>query len=160
MKKQKYTIDEAQDKLEAYCAKQERSHQQIQKKLYDWGIFGDTAEEIISQLIQDNYLNEARFALAYAQGKFRMNKWGKIKIEQGLKHHGVSDYNIPKALAEIDESEYQNCLEKLAIQKLKTLDEDLSNYEKQGKLTAYLAQKGFSYHDINNMLEKTQLLDR
>lgn len=154
MDQQKYTLDEARERLENYCALQERSHRQIQQKLHKWGIYGDAAEEIITALIQENYLNESRFAEAYAQGKFRMNKWGKIKIQQGLNQHGVSDYNISKSLEVIDEKDYNACMKKLALQKLKTLSDSLPPYEKKYKVSSYLAQKGFSFDEINGILDQ------
>ena len=152
-KKQKYTLDEAQEKLEHYCALQERSHFQITKKLHSWGIYGEAAEDILTHLIQENYLSESRFAEAYVKGKFRMNKWGKIKIMQGLKQHGVSEYNIHQATEVIDDEAYHNTLKKLAQQKSSTLPSDLNAFEKKHKISNYLAQKGYSYADIQPILD-------
>ena len=102
-------------KAQSYCAYQERSQQEVRDKLYEWGLWQSAVEEIISQLILDGYLNEERFAIAYAGGKFRIKKWGKIKIIQGLKEKKVSDYCIKKALHEISSKEYLKTLKTLIL---------------------------------------------
>ena len=75
-KKKHITKEVALQKLQAYCAYQERCHSEVESKLYQLGIFGDAADAIIAQLIEDNFLNEERFAIAYARGKFQMKSWG------------------------------------------------------------------------------------
>ena len=153
MKKQKYTLAEALDKLEAYCAKQERSTAQIRKKCWGWGIYGDEAEELISELILANFLSEERFAEAYVRGKFRMNRWGKQKIRQGLKQHEVSEYNIRAALSQIPPKEYKEVLQQLAAEKDRLLPKGLSSYERKAKITRYLLQKGYGYGEIKEVTE-------
>src|ERR1700740_2175906 len=91
----------AMAKAEHYCAYQERSQQEVRDKLYEWGLWPEAVEHIISQLICDNFLNEERFAKAYALGKFRQKGWGKIKIKQGLKLKKVPEVLIKKALLTI-----------------------------------------------------------
>lgn len=154
MKKQKYTLEEALDKLEAYCAKQERSTAQIRKKCWGWGIYGDEAEELISKLILANFLSEERFAEAYVRGKFRMNRWGKQKIRQGLQQHEVSEYNIRSALSGIPPKEYKEVLHQLAAEKDRLLPKGLSSYERQTKVTRYLLQKGYDYADIKQVVQQ------
>ena len=78
-------------KAEHYCAYQERSQQEVRDKLYEWGLWPDAVENIISELISNNFLNEERFAKAYAQGKFNQKGWGRIKIKQALKLKKVPD---------------------------------------------------------------------
>ena len=113
-KKTKRISDPHQGYLKArgYCAYQERSQQEVRSKLYEWGLWKEVVEEVIVKLINDNFLNEERFALAYAGGKFRIKKWGKIKIQQGLKLKGVSEYCIKKAFASIDYDDYLNLIQK------------------------------------------------
>ena len=103
----------ALEKLRRYCAYQERCHQEVRSKLLSLKVYGDDLEEIISELIDDNYLNEERFATAYARGKFRMKRWGRIKIMQELKRRQISAYLIKKGLAEIDEKEYLQAMRDL-----------------------------------------------
>ncbi|KXK36318.1 MAG: RecX family transcriptional regulator [Saprospiraceae bacterium] len=148
-----WTADEAVDKIRRYCALQERSHSEVRSKLLDNGIYGDLLEEIISDLIADNFLDEERFARSFARGKFRMKKWGKNKIRQELKLRQVSDYSIRAGLSEIDDAEYMDVLHSLYEKKEKT-SKFLNKYDKMKKLTDYLLQKGYEYELINALLRK------
>jgi regulatory protein len=101
-----YTVDEAQKALEHYCAYQERCHLEVQKKLQSMGMIPIAIGTIINRLIEDNYLNETRFAKAFARGKFKIKKWGKQRITRELKLRDISAYNIKVALQEISEADY------------------------------------------------------
>jgi regulatory protein len=118
---QRLTPLQALPKVKQYCAYQERCHSEVKEKLFTYGVYGDDADSIISTLIEEDYLNEERFAIAFAGGKFRMKQWGKVKISYELKQKQVSAYCIKKALQSIQAEEYENTLQKLAEQKLKTL---------------------------------------
>jgi regulatory protein len=111
-------------------------------------------EQIISQLIEDNYLNEERFAIQYAGGKFRMNKWGRVKIKQALTQKNVSEYSIKKALKQISEEDYIKTLNKLADNKLKTLKNENDNFIKNRRLQDYLLQKGYENDLIRQLYER------
>ncbi len=95
-KKPVLTVAEAQQKLEHYCAYQERCHQEVVNKLQELGMIPAAIDAIISSLIQNNYLNEMRFAQSFARGKFRIKKWGKNRILRELKLRNISNYNIKK----------------------------------------------------------------
>jgi len=140
---QKFTPQQALPKLKKYCAYQERCHQEVQEKLYSYGVFKKDAQEIITQLIEEDYLNEERFALQYASGKFRIKQWGKVKIKYQLKQKGVSEYCIKKALLSIDKADYKKVLYKLADAKLATLKSEKNIFIKKRKLQDHLLQKGF-----------------
>jgi len=112
------TSEAALLKLQSYCAYQERCHQEVQRRLADLGVYGDKADAIIAQLITDNFLNEERFAIAFARGKYRMKTWGKIRIRIELKQRQVSEYCIRKAIEEVDkEGHYEESLRALLIAK-------------------------------------------
>src|ERR687886_2511625 len=98
MQKKFLTKEQALQKLKQYCAYQERSHYEVVQKLWDLGVRKAEHDEIVSALIEEDYLNEERFAIQYAGGKFRMLQWGRVKIKQALKQKGVSEYCIKKAL--------------------------------------------------------------
>jgi regulatory protein len=100
----------AEHKIKQWCAYQERSQNETRYKLYEYGLKEIEVEEIISKLISENFLNEERFAMALAGGKFRIKHWGKIKIKIELKKHKISDYSINKALKAIDGDDYINIL--------------------------------------------------
>ena len=100
-------------------------------------------EELLSRLIEENYLNEERYAIAFAGGKFRMKQWGRIKIKYELQQKRVSPYCIKKAIAAIDESDYEATLQKLSEAKLAGLKSEKNIFVKKTKLRNYLMQKGF-----------------
>ena len=108
-------------------------------------------DELLSELISENYLNEERFAILYAGGKFRIKQWGKVKIKYSLKQKQVSEYCIKKALAAIDERDYTKTLEKLFEQKLKTLKAEKNIFIKKRKLQDHLMQKGFETSAISQL---------
>ena len=139
----KLSKEQALPKIKQYCTYQERCHAEVKEKLYAFGLYKKDVEQLISQLIEENYLNEERFAIQYAGGKFRMNQWGRIKIKYALKQKQVSDYCIKKALKEINESDYKKTLQKLTEQKLKTLKGEKNIFIKKRKLQDYLLQKGY-----------------
>jgi len=140
--------EQALQKLKHYCGYQERCHSEVKEKLYDLGVKKIDRDEIISTLIEENYLNEGRFAIQFAGGKFRIKQWGKIKIKYELKQKQVSSYSINKALQSIDEEMYRKTLKKLATQKLKTLKTENNTFIKNKKLYIFLLQKGFEQHLI------------
>src|SRR6476661_8147393 len=108
--------EQALQKAKHYCGYQERSHFEAKEKLYSFGLHKQDVELVLSQLIEENYLNEERFAVRFASGKFSLKHWGRIKIKYELKQKQVSEYCIKAALEEIDEEEYKNSLMKLASQ--------------------------------------------
>ncbi len=140
--KKVYSIKEGRTKAMKYCAYQERTQQQVRDKLYEWGLYGDEVEEVISYLITENFLNEERFAKSYASGHFRMKKWGKIKIKQGLEQKKLSAYCIKKGMQEIDSSEYIETLNELLDKKYHTL-KDSNIYIRKQKAVKHLLQKGY-----------------
>ncbi len=141
-RKKIYDKKSAKPKIEQYCAYQERSQQEVRDKLYDMGLHQQEVEELISELIGDNFLNEERFAIAYAGGKFRIKQWGKIKIKQHLKLKKVSDYCIKKALNNIPDNDYLQTLTALIEKKSKDIKEK-DPYIFKHKLANYLASRGF-----------------
>ncbi len=151
---QNFTPDQAIPKIKHYCTYQERCHAEVRDKLYSYGLYKKEVEPIISLLINENYLNEERFSIMYAGGKFRMNQWGKIKIKQALKLKQISDYCIKKALKEIDEAQYQKTFQKLTEQKLKALKSEKNIFIKKRKLQDYLLQKGFEDNMISEEVTK------
>jgi len=143
-------------KAEHYCAYQERSQYEIRNKLYEWGLKTAEVEELISELIVTNFLNEERFAKVYVSGKFNIKKWGKIKIKQSLKIKQVPDKMITKALNTIDSGDYMQTLLELAEKKAKLITES-DAYKKKYKLITYLMSKGFENNLISEVLKDNNL---
>ena len=114
MQKKFLTKEQAIQKLRHYCSYQERSHSEVTSKLWELGVRKQEHDQIIASLIEDDYLNEERFAKQFVGGKFRMKDWGRKKIYYALKEKKVSEYAIKVAMKEINEEDYQKMLEELA----------------------------------------------
>ncbi len=138
----KLTPNQALLKAAHYCAYQERCQKEMREKLSEWGVWGTDAEEIILQLIEQNYLNEERFARAFAGGKFRIKNWGRVKIKLELKQREISEYCIRKAFEEIDEEIYLQVLKEEVEKKLSSL-KDKNILVKKNKTAKYLIGRGF-----------------
>ena len=151
-------IDEkaALTKAEHYCAYQERSQQEVRDKLYEWGLHSVQVENLIVHLIQTNFLNEARFANAYVQGKFNQKGWGKQKIKQGLKFKKVSDALIKKALNTIDGDDYSNTLKQILEKKARLLGEK-DPFKKRYKLHQYALSRGYETDIVSDILKNSEL---
>src|SRR5690349_5361845 len=106
MTKKKLTPQQALAQAKIYCAYQERCHSETKERLYSFGLTTNEVDQIIAQLIEEDYLNEERFAAAFARGKFRMKRWGRVKIKYEMKQRQITGYCIQKAMKEIDEEEY------------------------------------------------------
>lgn len=143
-------------KAENYCAYQERSQQEVRDKLYEWGAYPLIVESVISKLIENNFLNEERFALAYAIGKFRQKGWGRNKIKQGLKLKKVSEPLIKKALKSIDEDEYLEMLHRI-IQKKEASVTEKESYKRKYKLHQYALSRGFENDLIGDILRDGEM---
>lgn len=137
-----YSILEAKNKLEALCAYQERCSFDLEKKMIQWGIDAEDRGRLLAHLIENNFLNEERFAEAFVSGKVNIKRWGKIKIKQHLKKKFISEYSTKKALSSIDDKVYLQNLNSLAEKKYHAL-KGPDNYEKKVKIMRFLASKGY-----------------
>ena len=151
-KKQSFTVKEAQKKLEHYCTYQERCHQEVVNKLQELGMIPLAIDTVVSKLIRDNYLNEARFAQSFARGKFRIKKWGKIRIKRELKARQVSDYNIKRGLKEIPENDYNNTFWFLFEKRKKAVDGNNPLTQKK-KIISYMVYRGWETQKIYEALQ-------
>ncbi len=156
MYKKQLTKEQALQKLKHYCAYQERCHSEVKQKLYDLGVWKKEHNEIIAALIEEGYLNEERFAIAFAGGRFRIKQWGRVKIKYELKQKQVSDYSIKKALKQIEEDEYIKLLNKLAKEKYASLKTDQYMIRKK-KAMDYLLAKGFETELVKVALEQINI---
>jgi regulatory protein len=140
-------------KARLYCARQERCQQEVRDKLYAWKVPAQDVEGIISQLIGEGFLNEARFAEHYATGKARQKGWGRRKIEQAMRMKGVSDPCIALGLKAIDQEEQLDELEKAVQRRLQRSTEEDPYICKQ-KVIRYFLGKGFSMEEVERALMK------
>jgi regulatory protein len=142
MKKIRIGKEQAIQRIRHYCAYQERAQQEVRDKLYELGMTKDEVEEIMSDLIAENFLNEERFAVQFAGGHFRIKGWGKVKIQHALKQKRVSSYNIKIGLKAIDGDAYLKTLEQLATKKWNSLKGE-RGLSRMAKTYAFLHQRGF-----------------
>ena len=138
-------------KLLRYCAYQERCHKDVREKIMSYDVYGDDLDEIMLYLIEQNYLNEERFAITYAGGKFRLKRWGRNKIRFELEHREISEYCIQKALNEIDEEEYEMALTKLIEDQLHK-DPELDLLLAKDKTLKYCTGRGYEIDTVLRIL--------
>lgn len=140
--KTKISSSEALAKIYRYCAYQERCHQEVKNKLYEYGLYSDEVDELISRLITEGFLNEERFAKAFAGGKFRTKKWGRLKIQHELESLGLTKNCISRGLKEIDAADYNKTLYDLVKKKSRqTMDQNL--FKKRDKVARFVIAKGY-----------------
>ena len=142
MKNQDLTVKEIEGKLQYYCSYQDRCHKEVKAKLKSFKISSDELNEIVSNLIKDNYLNESRFSKSFVRGKFNIKNWGKVRIVNELKLRNISIYNINLGLKEIDDQDYINKLEDIFNKKLSSLSNINSNLKRK-KIISYLLYRGW-----------------
>jgi regulatory protein len=144
--------EEALEKLQRYCAYQDRCHQEVRSKLLRMGICGDDLEAVMTALIAENFLNEERFARSFARGKFRMKQWGRERIVRELEKKSVSKYCIRQALREIPEEDYGRTLQEVLEKKLRALREP-DPFKQRGLVAAHAIRKGFEPELVWEALE-------
>lgn len=142
-------------KLASFCAYQERTLKEVRQKLREWEVIDEDAEPVISELIAQNYLNEERFARAFAGGKFRVKKWGRLKIRQEMKLKGLSNELIQKGLTEIDGDAYEEVLRDLLEKKVRSLRGE-SLAVKQ-KTVRFALSRGFESDIVWDLLKTMDL---
>lgn len=152
-KNQTFSVAEIQDKMEHYCAYQDRCLFEVEKKLRTFILIPEAKEQIISHLYQFDFVNELRFVQSFCRGKFNQKKWGKIKIRQELRNRGLPDGLIDRGFLEIDEAVYLETLRGL-IEKKKAILKETNPYKRSQKLGQYLYQKGYDYEDFKKVLDE------
>lgn len=154
MERKNIGTEKALQKIKHFCSYQERSHQEVKDKLYSFGLYKEDVEALLSQMIEENYLNEERYAIAFAGGKFRIKKWGKRKIRYELQQKRVSAFCVKLALASINETEYIGTLEKLFEEKRASLKSEKNIFIKKQRISSFLMQRGFEPALISGFINK------
>lgn len=148
---QKFTPHQALIKAQKYCAYQERCHSEVRNKLYGWGLYQSAVEETIVSLIHGDFLNEERFAEAYAIGKFRIKKWGKNKILAELNKRKISEYCKKKGLEQIDQRDYLLTLADV-LKRRERQEKETNPFRRKQKLAKYLNSRGFEANLVWELL--------
>jgi regulatory protein len=144
LSKKSLTKEQGYQKLRHYCAYQDRCHREVRTKAYSLGLRRSDVEELVARLIEENCLNEERFARAFAGGKFRIKQWGRIKIKSELKNRQISNYCVAAALDEIDDARYKETLHKLAVKRWNSIKGAGTNlFIKMTKTRDHLLLKGY-----------------
>ncbi len=155
MSVQLFDFDIVLKKAQKYCAYQERCQWEMERKLKDWQVDEEIIDQVIAELIMQNFINEERFAYQFAGGKFRIKHWGKLKIKAELKMRQISKYSINKALEGIRDEEYLLTLQNLISKKGKEIQVK-NKFEKTQKIAQYLYSKGFENELIWNNLKSIE----
>jgi regulatory protein len=137
-----FSAAEGLSKIQKYCAYQERCHTEVRRKLFEYGLKSSDMDEIITNLILTNFLNEERYAKSFAGGKFRMKKWGRLKIVHALEANGVSKNCIQSGLKEIDADDYARTLREV-LEKKNDAVAETNIYSQRNKLSKFAIQKGY-----------------
>jgi regulatory protein len=145
-------FEELIQKLESFCAYQERCLRDIQNKLTLLEANESDSKRVINHLIKNRYFDQSRFAKTFAQGKLRMNKWGKAKIKAALINKFVENNIINEALSSIEHEEYSNILKGLIDRKTMELSNEKDEWSKKQKILRFLGSKGFSYDEIQEFI--------
>ena len=148
---QSFTVNEIRDKLAKYCAYQDRCHWEVENKMAEFNLIPEANDEIMIYLIQNDFLNEERFARSFVRGKFNQKNWGRIKIRSELKKRKIPSKLIDSALLEIDEEDYLKTLENLFEKKKNNLKSERESFKKKAKIRNYLLQKGFESEIITDL---------
>lgn len=152
MESKRLGLEQARNKIQSFCAYQERSHKEVREKLYGYGLFKNEVDQITVELLDQNFLNEERFAQAFVSGKFRIKKWGRRKIEMHLKEKGVSAYCIKIGFKEINTDDYYKTLTELANAKMASVAAK-NTFEKKAKTANFLVSRGFESDLIWSVLK-------
>ena len=129
---------------------------EVSMKLKSWGLIQEARDLLIIELIEFNFLNEERYARSFARGKFRIKKWGKLKIRMALKKREVYFKCIDFAMSEIDDKTYLNTLKEL-LQKKNDILKETNLYKRKMKLINYLVNRGYEYDLISDCLVELKL---
>lgn len=150
--KRQLTAEQAYQKIRHYCGYSERSHYEVREKLYSFGLPRKDVETLLTRLIEEDFLNEERYAVLFAGGHFRQKKWGKTKIIYALRQKKISEQNIKRALREIDQEEYLSTLKKLASVKWEALKGE-QYLVREARTSAFLQQKGYEIPAIQQVIK-------
>jgi regulatory protein len=154
-KKQPLSFQEVLSKLMRYCSYQERSPFEVKQKLREYALPSDKVDELMDLLIDDNFINEERFAALFVRGKVSVKRWGLYKIREGLMAKGVKSAEIDTAIKTLDKVKYQENLDYLVDRKVELQPEFAVDVS---KLYRYLQSKGYESDKINRVLREKKLI--
>ena len=152
------TTDEILYKLAARCSTSEQCLSDVEAKLKRYDLSEEERTRILQYLVEEKYIDDKRYAEAFVRDKYRFNKWGRIKIAQGLRMKGIDNGTVNKAMGVIDETEYLHILRELIKAKRKSI-RGKSDYEVNGKLIRFAIGRGFEFAAIRSCMDVDENYD-
>jgi len=143
----------ALNKAMALCARREFCSWDIQVKLESWGLNSSDAKSVISTLINEDFINDIRYAEAFVKDKYRQNKWGKVKIAAHLKAKNIASELISSALASLDDDQYRQMIRD-TLDSHRKFVKAKNQYDLKGKLLRFGLSKGFESHLLYDILNE------
>jgi regulatory protein len=140
-------------KAESYCATAEQCRTSMMEKLLAWGADREASVHIVDHLVENEYIDEARYCRIYCESKLHLQKWGRIKINYMLRNKRIDNRIIANALQQLDAEQYTDTLRALAESKLRTLHEP-DHFKLRSKMTSFLASHGFEQSEIHTVLQE------
>jgi len=153
---EKDVVRDAKNKAARFCAYQERAPKQVKEKLGAYGLPEDQVVKVMEELVNEGFINEGRFARSYANGKFRLKKWGKLKIKLGLERLELDPICIESVLRDIPTGEYKQILTQLIEQKWNAVKAQ-DSYIRKHKVAQFAMSRGFEPDLIWNLLKELSL---
>jgi regulatory protein len=147
-------INTALNKAMALCASREYCSEDIRVKLDSWGINNPDADNIVSKLIRENFINDKRYAEAFVKDKYHHNKWGKVKITAQLRAKRIGAEYIESALATLDEDKYRQTIRDILASHRKFI-KTKNQFDLKGKLLRFGLSKGFESHLLYDILNES-----
>jgi regulatory protein len=141
------------DRAAKLCSTSEKSSQDMRTKMISWGLDEQEADKALAYLVEQEFIDDARFARYFVKDKLKFNKWGRIKIGYALRQKRLPDAVIEEALGEIDEARYTEILDQLIAQKIRSAGDPAVPANK-AKVLRFAAQKGFSAEEIYRSLDR------
>lgn len=148
-----FSTNEIRSKMEYYCAYQERCYKEVEEKLYSYSVSPSEKEQILIYLIENNFINEERFAQSFVRGKHNYKFWGKNRIANELKFRNISSRNIQTALKEIPEATYLQNFQILAEKNWEAIKEP-KGQKRNKKFVDFLLRKGYETSLIYDKLNE------
>lgn len=149
----KYSYEEALHRIASLCSMTEKSEYDARAKLATWQMPQSDINRIVTHLKREGFINDARFAEAFARDKSRFSKWGKVKISLALRQKGIDEQLISSAIDNLNDDEYEDRLLTLLTAKAKTIKAE-TDYERNGKLIRFALSRGFEFDAISAALKK------
>ena len=146
------TENEAYLTLAALCAQAEHCQWEMTEKMRRWELDDEAQARVMERLVKERYVDDERFARAFAKDKVRYNKWGRRKVEQALWQKHIDEDIRKNVLNEIDDEEYLSVLRLLLKQKRKSIKAQ-NDYELNQKLMRFALGRGFTFDIIKQCID-------